>query len=106
MRHPGHIGAGCNKSVSCLHPDGEAVVLLRDVVEEVATLVGMGGAVFVAIDTKEHVDIGDGVVVGGVEEEMAVGKIDKEWLFGRGNAIEDQMGRRVQRVYFDDLFAR
>jgi hypothetical protein len=46
------------------------------------------------------------VVVGGVEEEMTVGKIDKEWLFGRGNAIEDQLGRRVQRVYFDDLFAR
>ena len=54
------------------------VIFLRDIVEEIVATVDTGGLVLAAVDKDRYVGIRDGVVVAGVEEEVAIGEVDEE----------------------------
>ena len=78
----GDVGAGGDGVVVGNDAYGEVVVFLEGIVEEVVATVGVGRADGVAVDVDGHVDVVDGVVVAGVEEEVAIGEVDEELFVG------------------------
>ena len=75
-------GAGGDVFAVGMYADGEVVVFAHGVVEEIVAAVDGGGTIVGAVDGDGHIDVGERLVVGGVEEEAGVGEIDKELFVG------------------------